>query len=223
MKPCRPLPSALPGALGLLAWPGGGRAGRPARRPRRPRRGAGVEAWPHPGGQGNGRASQGRRPRGTVALAPLEPAADGQRGGRAMTATLAQLRALGLHAHMDGDRLKIGPAGSITPALARAIAARHRPMPLGADLDGQHGGGQAPRQGGFCPSDEKSYPVCYPGKAKRPKVHFGLFATLCFDWSGRQDLNLRPPVPQTGALPGCATPRLLNARRACVRQRRHCT
>ncbi|VWX56885.1 hypothetical protein SPHINGOR109_10733 [Sphingorhabdus sp. 109] len=26
-------------------------------------------------------------------------------------------------------------------------------------------------------------------------------------WSGRQDLNLRPPVPKTGALPGCATPR----------------
>ena len=26
-------------------------------------------------------------------------------------------------------------------------------------------------------------------------------------WSGRQDLNLRPPVPQTDALPGCATPR----------------
>src|SRR5918995_2938702 len=27
------------------------------------------------------------------------------------------------------------------------------------------------------------------------------------EWSGRQDLNLRPPVPQTDALPGCATPR----------------
>ena len=26
--------------------------------------------------------------------------------------------------------------------------------------------------------------------------------------SGRQDSNLRPPVPKTGALPGCATPRL---------------
>ena len=25
--------------------------------------------------------------------------------------------------------------------------------------------------------------------------------------SGREDLNLRPPVPHTGALPGCATPR----------------
>ena len=26
-------------------------------------------------------------------------------------------------------------------------------------------------------------------------------------WSGRPDLNRRPPVPQTGALPDCATPR----------------
>ena len=30
----------------------------------------------------------------------------------------------------------------------------------------------------------------------------------CLDvWSGRRDLNPRPPVPQTGALPDCATPR----------------
>src|SRR6185436_5433402 len=28
-----------------------------------------------------------------------------------------------------------------------------------------------------------------------------------FEWSGRQDLNLRPPPLQGGALPGCATPR----------------
>ena len=27
-------------------------------------------------------------------------------------------------------------------------------------------------------------------------------------WSGRRDSNSRPPVPKTGALPGCATPRL---------------
>ena len=27
-------------------------------------------------------------------------------------------------------------------------------------------------------------------------------------WSGRQDLNLRPPAPKAGALPDCATPRL---------------
>src|SRR5438093_1377495 len=28
------------------------------------------------------------------------------------------------------------------------------------------------------------------------------------DWSGREDLNLRPPAPKAGALPDCATPRL---------------
>ena len=27
------------------------------------------------------------------------------------------------------------------------------------------------------------------------------------EWSGREDLNLRPPGPEPGALPGCATPR----------------
>jgi hypothetical protein len=26
-------------------------------------------------------------------------------------------------------------------------------------------------------------------------------------WSGREDLNLRPPAPKAGALPDCATPR----------------
>jgi hypothetical protein len=29
-------------------------------------------------------------------------------------------------------------------------------------------------------------------------------------WSGREDLNLRHPAPKAGALPGCATPRLVN-------------
>ena len=28
------------------------------------------------------------------------------------------------------------------------------------------------------------------------------------EWSGREDSNLRPPAPEAGALPGCATPRL---------------
>src|SRR5580693_7967615 len=27
------------------------------------------------------------------------------------------------------------------------------------------------------------------------------------EWSGRGDLNSRPPAPKAGALPGCATPR----------------
>ncbi|CDH46834.1 hypothetical protein BN874_610045 [Candidatus Contendobacter odensis Run_B_J11] len=29
------------------------------------------------------------------------------------------------------------------------------------------------------------------------------------NWSGREDLNLRPPAPHAGALPGCATPRVV--------------
>ena len=35
-------------------------------------------------------------------------------------------------------------------------------------------------------------------------------ATCCRSWSGRGDLNARPPAPKAGALPGCATPRLLD-------------
>src|SRR5207344_1905143 len=30
--------------------------------------------------------------------------------------------------------------------------------------------------------------------------------------SGREDLNLRPPAPKAGALPGCATPRCRHRR-----------
>src|SRR5438105_14679387 len=40
------------------------------------------------------------------------------------------------------------------------------------------------------------------------------FKQLKEDWSGREDLNLRPPGPEPGALPGCATPRL-----ECIRTR----
>ena len=28
------------------------------------------------------------------------------------------------------------------------------------------------------------------------------------EWSGREDSNLRPPGPEPGALPDCATPRI---------------
>jgi hypothetical protein len=37
--------------------------------------------------------------------------------------------------------------------------------------------------------------------------------SLYWYWSGRQDLNLRPLVPQTSALPDCATPRAVLTRR----------
>ena len=41
-----------------------------------------------------------------------------------------------------------------------------------------------------------------------------ILLTICFyydirSWSGREDSNLRPPAPKAGALPDCATPRLL--------------
>lgn len=33
------------------------------------------------------------------------------------------------------------------------------------------------------------------------------FGCSLLNWSGRQDLNLRPLAPHASALPGCATPR----------------
>jgi hypothetical protein len=35
----------------------------------------------------------------------------------------------------------------------------------------------------------------------------GKFVSSRYQWSGREDLNLRLPAPKAGALPGCATPR----------------
>jgi hypothetical protein len=34
------------------------------------------------------------------------------------------------------------------------------------------------------------------------------FESQLVDWSGQQDSNLRPEVPKTSALPGCAIPRI---------------
>src|SRR6516162_4576595 len=39
-------------------------------------------------------------------------------------------------------------------------------------------------------------------------------------WSGRADLNGRPPAPKAGALPGCATPRHLHDGRSLARAAR---
>ena len=33
------------------------------------------------------------------------------------------------------------------------------------------------------------------------------YTRIAASLSGREDLNLRPPAPKAGALPGCATPR----------------
>jgi hypothetical protein len=56
-------------------------------------------------------------------------------------------------------------------------------------------------------------------KVSSERVSGAAFATLNFMtahcllltvfWSGREDLNFRPPAPKAGALPGCATPRQL--------------
>src|SRR5690606_18778091 len=40
------------------------------------------------------------------------------------------------------------------------------------------------------------------------------------NWSGRRDLNSRPPAPHAGTLPGCATPRCFNSTPRCCRRPR---
>ena len=45
-------------------------------------------------------------------------------------------------------------------------------------------------------------PLLYPAELQAEVYPSGV------NWSGREDLNLRPPAPKAGALPGCATPRL---------------
>ena len=50
---------------------------------------------------------------------------------------------------------------------------------------------------------EKSESENEGGQSSRPEK------SLSFDWSGWRDLNPRPPRPERGALPSCATPRII--------------
>ncbi len=53
--------------------------------------------------------------------------------------------------------------------------------------------------------------LCVPRCVPRRKIHKKRARqndiSPCYYWSGREDLNLRPPAPKAGALPDCATPR----------------
>ncbi len=52
-------------------------------------------------------------------------------------------------------------------------------------------------------------PVVHPGCPPGSKSALVTLYNLLIYWSGREDLNLRPPEPHSGALPGCATPRFV--------------
>jgi integrase len=65
----------------------------------------------------------------------------------------------------------------------------------------------APKQ---FPAESLGLPVVPPANSekKTPAALLDFSSkTAGFEWSGRQDLNLRPLAPQASALPGCATPR----------------
>ena len=70
---------------------------------------------------------------------------------------------------------------------------------------------------GSCPLSSESIEEALPSDRRRPFAPPGSWTTKRISallpksflscWSGRRDLNPRHPVPKTGALPGCATPR----------------
>ena len=57
--------------------------------------------------------------------------------------------------------------------------------------------------------EQEGNSVTLPLGAKRDPNLWGIgrnrYLSICFFWSEWQDLNLRPPRPERGALPGCAT------------------
>jgi hypothetical protein len=108
--------------------------------------------------------------------------------GSPEVATISSSRA-GLISHTTDDVPHVGRWQR--PAVARAIACRR-------DTPAVRGGAQAAalRRGGMRLRDRPKTRE----PARRPVLTFKR-------WSGRPDLNRRPPVPQTGALPDCATPR----------------
>ena len=64
----------------------------------------------------------------------------------------------------------------------------------------------------------RSGPTASPVRwARRMRCRETLCDLWSSSWSGRPDLNRRPPVPQTGALPNCATSRRRQVRRRVLR------
>src|SRR5438067_2530645 len=59
----------------------------------------------------------------------------------------------------------------------------------------------------------RAFRTLYSGRKPAGERAFALLRASALE-SGRQDLNLRPPGPQPGALPDCATPRGSSQERA---------
>ena len=90
-------------------------------------------------------------------------------------------------------RVCVGGEGvSHRPRMARLAMASRRPCPPRRVIEGQAIGARAAR-----------------------KPDHGSGFGLSREWSGREDLNLRPYRPERYALPSCATPRPVPVERAC--------
>jgi hypothetical protein len=102
----------------------------------------------------------------------------------------------------EAERHEFGPAGcgaAVVPSWPRAMTAtlcvRADPGPFG-------GQGSILRMCTISSSIRAR--MMLPADRQGPPVRVNSCGRF---WSGRPDLNRRPPVPQTGALPDCATPR----------------
>ena len=89
----------------------------------------------------------------------------------------------------------------------------------GQDLPDPHG---APGRIRTC-DPRLRRPLLYPAELRALDESFSLQTLLqrplqlcCKEWSVRQDLNLRPLVPKTSALPSCATHRQCNCFRSVL-------
>src|SRR3972149_3693714 len=95
------------------------------------------------------------------------------------------------------------------PDMALAASFLEFPTHLGLDSGGAVLGRGLAKLGVSVPVLGASVPVlgCAARRARVWAWRGSRWSRVRGNWSGRPDLNRRPPVPQTGALPDCATPR----------------
>jgi hypothetical protein len=104
---------------------------------------------------------------------------------RSLIRALMRARVLG-HSPLSRPAFIASPAGAASPVRSStAVVARWRHWSRGVE--------NRPRVRRVC------------DKTRTPPR--GRLASRCQIWSGRLDLNQRPPAPEAGALPGYATPR----------------
>jgi hypothetical protein len=110
----------------------------------------------------------------------------------------SQAEAGGLMAYMADEEKLAGRVGSLAARILKGA------KPLGIEA------WFAPGAGRPLPGPRLSYRRAFHNRSTtlgRPSGGVERRVERGEKWSGRADLNGRPPAPKAGALPGCATPR----------------